>query len=142
MPVLLVILLQVAIGVVLGYIIAYITCSETKALKFLITSLSFTQTKTLKLLVVDNFAEAFEEISEMSGLHFSTNARNRALNYVLLSYLIENLLRFSLGAYLLSPGEDEIDEQKGMKYRELTGDEESDSRDVEITSSGDGSFMN
>lgn len=129
-PVLGIILIQVAIGVILGYVISYITFSERNVLKFLITSLSFTQTKTLQLLLVDNLAGVLENISLMSGQHYSTGARNRALNYVLVSYLIENMLRYSLGSFLLKPGPEEVDESKGQRYSELN-DEASDSRDLE-----------
>lgn len=90
LPVLGIVLIQVVIGVIMGYIISYITCSESNVKKFMITTLSFTQTKTLQLLVVDTFASAMESISTMSGQKFSVNARNRALNYVLVSYLVEN----------------------------------------------------
>jgi predicted permease len=90
LPVLVIILIQVAIGVIIGYAISYITCSESNVRKFLITTLSFTQTKTLQLLVVDTFANAMEKISVISGQEFAVNARDRALNYVLLSFLIEN----------------------------------------------------
>lgn len=131
LPVVAIILIQVSIGVVLGYAISYATWSKANALKFLITSLSFTQTKTLQLLLVDNFAEAMEQITLMSGREFTIPARDRALNYVLLSYLIENMLRYSLGALLLTPDEDEIEDEKMQRYTELTGDEYSYSREVD-----------
>lgn len=96
----------------------------------MIASLSFTQTKTLQLLVVDNFAGYFESISQMGNEKFDISARDRALNYILLSYIIENFLRYTLGAYILAPSEDEVDDQKANIYGELTGDDEADSRDV------------
>jgi predicted permease len=134
LPVVIVIVIQVVLGIILGYAINYITCSDKRSLKFMITSLSFTQTKTLQLLLVDNFAEYFESISKMENENFSVSARDRALNYILLSFIIENFLRYTLGAYILTPGEEEVDDQKGIVYGELTGDEEADSREVAVGS--------
>lgn len=122
-PVILIVLVQIGISILISFAISYATCSKDNVVKFLITSLSFTQTKTLQLLLVDNFTEAMDHISLISGIHFETSARNRALNYVLLSYLVENICRYTIGTMTLNATPDE---DREVKYVELTDEDKNE----------------
>lgn len=123
LPVIVIFVIQILIGAIIGFLLSFINSNRHDALRFFIWSFCFPQTLTLQLLLIENFAPVIESISLSSGLAFTTTARNRALNYILVWYIFEHVLRTTVGSLFLSSDADHARE-KETGYKMLQDDTE------------------
>lgn len=127
LPVIVIFMIHIVIGAIIGLCLSYFSAHRHNALRFFISSLCLPQTLTLQLLLIENFAPVIESISQSSGQVFSITARNRALNYVIVWYLFEHLLRTTVCSFFMTSDANQIKE-KGDDYHKIRDESEEDER--------------
>ena len=82
----------------------------------------FSDVKLLQIIVIDSFKRVIGETSDLSQNTYNTDYWNRAMNFIIVCYLTENIV-LKLMSILSAPGTDEDEIEKANQYTELTGDD-------------------
>jgi len=87
----------------------------------------FIETKTLQILLIENLQQVITSTSTLSGREYSATGLKRAMNFILISYLTESIVGKIMNWWSDNDSDDEADQEKGNRYSELAGEENSSS---------------